>query len=460
MVLSARSLVSLLLASLLLVFAPPSLAASADDGCVALPAGDCESSAPRVLPHGAELLQLDNGARLVAVPAPTDGRVAVDVVVRPRGGVSPDDAVVAWLLGREDGSVSGSARRLRRALLGADVRVEVGAQRVALRTEGRSADLAELLALEASRLADFAPTQPALARASLAVSAQRRRDLADPDLLLLDLVWPGARPGGAPSPQDVASRFASAWSGAALTVVMAGDLVAADALQEATASFSSLPPTQTADAPAGPAADPGLFTGAVGQAQADGVASTRVAIAWPATAPAMGSAEHAADAVVRELLAGRGGPLTRRLTRERRLVTRLWSPDVAGGLVVMAELRGDAHPGAVLAALEGAAAALVAGEGADLVPQIEAARLHLAREALLSLDEPEDWAQAVSQAVSAGAEADAIDRHVEALRQVDLAAVQVAARRVLDPVSARETVLLPVPPPPSEAALPTDAEQP
>ncbi|NOY26695.1 MAG: insulinase family protein [Oligoflexia bacterium] len=439
----------------------------AGGGCVALPSGDCQSSPVGLLAGGFAQRQLASGVRLVAVRAPTAGRVAVELQVLPAGGVLLEDRMIAWLLGSEEGGVAGAGRRQRRQLLGAAEALQVQDRAIRILVEGASTDLAELVSLEAGRLSDFAPMKADVQRAAGAVLALRRLELADPDRMLAELAWGRAAPvdSDADQDRDLAGRFATAWRGGAISVVVAGDLDPAVALDELVNAWRSW--AQPAELPAQSAAPRPTVIPAVVPAvipavalphdisvvdppvvqtlRAEGVRRARVAVAWDPHTPRLDAKDEAAQALLRELLVGPGGLVWTRLVQQQGLVTRLWSPADAQGLLVMAELRCDAHPGAVLAAIETATAALIAADDPDLADQIERARLHLARAALLALDEPADWASAVASIMATGAGPQAVDARLDALRNVDVADLSRVAAVLLAPGQRREFEILPAP---------------
>jgi len=166
-------------------------------------------------------------------------------------------------------------------------------------------------------------------------------------------------------------------------------------------------------------------------------------VAWSAPPAPAGSRRAAARVLLTELLAGPDAPLQRQLVQEQGLVRRLWVAPRTDAVVVLAEIEPDAHPGAVHAAVEQAAQALVDGSAAELPTRLDAARAHLARQSVLRLEQPGDWASLVAEAVSAGAPAAAVDRHADLVQEIGLDEVQALAAELLRPEFLREVVLTP-----------------
>lgn len=425
--------------------------------CVALPAGDCVSRAPRLLPAGAVEGRLASGVRVIVVPAPTSGRVAIELrlALGDRVAAAPvQDAAITWILARHEGGAASPARRQRRVLLGADERIQALQGGVAIRVEGPATALAELLSLEVGRLTDFAPPSASVERATAGAAGERQRALASPDRLVVELLRPAPGIGGATTAEQVQRRFRQAWGGANLVVVVAGDVEAAPTLELASSVLSALPALEPAPVleppPPPPAPGPDLAA-SVSHATSPIVAAPRVAVAWSGPPTTPGTVEHAAREVLRELMVAPGSPLLLRL-RSDAVAARLWSPRVHDGLVVAAELRPGAHPGAAIAAIEAAAAELSTLDDGALGPRVDAARQHLARRAMLTLQQPGDWAVLVADAVAAGADPLATDRAVDALREVDAAAVRQAALSLALATPGRDASLLPEPAPASAPA--------
>jgi hypothetical protein len=74
---------------------------------------------------------------------------------------------------------------------------------------------------------------------------------------------------------------------------------------------------------------------------------------------------------------------------------------------------------------------------------MEAARIHLARRAMLALRRPADWATAVAEVMATGAPPGAVDDAVDQLRRVDEPALRAEADALLRVGARREATLLP-----------------
>lgn len=420
--------------ALLLALQRPAPAAEAVD-CGPTDEAPCVVQAPRLLPAPALARTLPSGTRVALLPFPAAGRVALELRVLPPGGVRTEDLVVAWLLARHQGGPAAAERRLARARLGGVESVVAVPGGFAVRVEGPSAALPELLALEARRLHELRPSDDEVARALAGVVTERLGELSRPDAQVVELVRPRPDLGAPPSGDMVRARIQQAWGGAAAVLVIAGDVDGATLDGPLDAAFGELPPLLDA-APLPPAA----LLPAVEQAWSDSAAAPRVVVAWQGPTTAPGSPEHAVRSVLAELLVAPGSPLAARLV-DSGLATRLWSPPVPDGVVVAAELAPQVHPGAAFAAVEAAADELLGVANGELEARMEAARVHLARRAMLGLRRPADWAAAVAEVLAAGAPPESVDQSVDQLRQVQPEALRQAAVALLRAENRREAVL-------------------
>lgn len=425
-----------LLATLLLATLLPAHAADAVD-CLPTPDAPCVVQAPRLLPAPVSALTMPSGTRVAVVPTPASGRVALELRVRPPGGVRTEDQAIAWLLARHLGAEGAASRRLARAKLGAVERVVSVPDGFAIQVEGPASALEALLDLEAERLRAMAPADEEVRRALAGVVADRLRELSSPDAQLLELVRPRPDLADLPALAQVRDRVALAWRGTALTLVIAGDVDPPAASGAAERAFALLPSPVDVE----PLAPIPLLP-SVDEAWSGSAAAPRVAVAWQGTPTSPGSREHAVRSVLAELLVAPGSPLAARLI-DTGLASRLWSAPVPDGVVIAAELAPRVHPGVALAAVDAAAADLLSVDSAELEARMEAARIHLARRAMLALRRPADWATAVAEVMATGAPPGAVDDAVDQLRRVDEPALRAEADALLRVGARREATLLP-----------------
>ncbi len=399
------------------------------------------AAAAGVLPEGTLSVTTDSGLQIIALPLSGTELVALQlwVDVGSRDETEPGSTGYAHffehLMFRGSQRFTAQQRVDRLLELGAVDNAWTSTDHTCYHLVARADRLEELLALEADRFMALTLTEDAVRRESGAVLGEFRKGRSRPGSVLYETLWRTAftthtyghdtsgleedviaMPEGLP----LTERFFSAWYRPEnVTVVLAGDIDPAVAVQQVEQAFAGWSPPPSA-APLPPVPPEPVQT----EPRREHVSWTgsdtppRLAIGWKMPVLVPGEQDAAGVDLIFSLLTAPAAPLHRRLIEEEELVWSLWGEAPTsrdpGLLALHLTLREGADPARVEAVIDEEIAALAQLPEA----QLEATRQRARRALLLYLDAPAAWASAVGWYTSLGGDVGALDRHLAALEAV------------------------------------------
>ena len=424
---------------------------------------------PTLLPEGAGVSTLDNGLQVVILPVDTPGLVSVQTWMR----VGSGEEAVAGLTGFAHffehlmfhGSEGLPGPEREKKLLGLSVTENAWTSQDATvyHLTLPAPNLAEVLAIESDRFRRLSLDADGVRKEAGAVYGEFRKGRASPDRAIWEAAWATAfriHPyhhttigieadiAAMPEQLDAARRFFETWYRPEnATLVLAGDLDAAEALAAVERTFGRWAPSSTPppwpELPVEPPPDGLRRTQVVWEA---GPVNPRLAIGWRTPAYAPGTADSAALSLVPALLASDVAPLHRKLVDDERRARWIWAgePDQRhpGMLLVELELAEGEDPAAVEADVLAAVQALVSDDSPDALARLEMTRDRRRRELLLGLDSVSSWGGAFGRASLFGPPAQTLDAEIAAVAAVTRADVVRVVRAHLLPDTGRTVVTL------------------